>query len=341
LAATTTVDDVRALLERVASLTRQLPPTVTSDAVRPAGFASALSRALDGESRGDVLLNDTDVRYFLSFRDASDVPAVNRADVALLLRDGHLSLFPDATLRPRQPMSRSRVLQTIARALEARGLFQLQKATARPANDGSIVLRVPGKTDEKKLSLAPDVFLFRAFGDALFQVREVSLVGGEQLKFHTTSLGDVDYLEVRPSKNGASPDHAATYSNWQVSVSPTTVLAALGNQARTVGSITDMRVIMRGPSRRVLDLEVIGTKATAHIRRGRIRTALGLREQLFVIDRVHDEAGRVKSFIITGRGWGHGVGMCQVGAYGLARAGLSYEKILKTYYTGIALTKLY
>ena len=84
-----------------------------------------------------------------------------------------------------------------------------------------------------------------------------------------------------------------------------------------------------------------GLRAYLAVRGGRIRSALGLREQLFVIDRAFDDAGRVSHFTFTGRGWGHGVGMCQVGAYGLARAGLSYDKILKSFYTGINLTKLY
>ena len=97
----------------------------------------------------------------------------------------------------------------------------------------------------------------------------------------------------------------------------------------------------RGETGRVLDLEVVGTSGTAHVLGGRIRSALGLREQFFIIERSFDEAGRVKTFTLRGRGWGHGVGMCQVGAYGLARAGLSYEKILKSYYTGISLTKMY
>ena len=77
------------------------------------------------------------------------------------------------------------------------------------------------------------------------------------------------------------------------------------------------------------------------MRGGRIRSALGLREQLFVIDRKYDADGRVAGFVFTGRGWGHGVGMCQVGAYGLARQGWSYEQILKAYYTGIELTRMY
>ncbi|MGB7925907.1 MAG: hypothetical protein WCF57_21890, partial [Pyrinomonadaceae bacterium] len=108
-----------------------------------------------------------------------------------------------------------------------------------------------------------------------------------------------------------------------------------------IGSLTDLRIAARGSSRRVTDLEIVGTNGTAHLRGGRIRSALGLREQLFVIDRRYDAAGRVTGFVFTGRGWGHGVGMCQVGAYGLARAGLSYDKILKTYYSSVELTRLY
>jgi stage II sporulation protein D len=49
----------------------------------------------------------------------------------------------------------------------------------------------------------------------------------------------------------------------------------------------------------------------------------------------------VSEFVFIGRGWGHGVGMCQVGAYGLAKQGFSAEQIIKTYYTGVELTRMY
>jgi stage II sporulation protein D len=115
----------------------------------------------------------------------------------------------------------------------------------------------------------------------------------------------------------------------------------LARYASGIGPITDLRIMARGSSRRTTDLAIIGANGTAHLRGGRIRSVLGLREQLFVIDRKYDETGRLTAFTFTGRGWGHGVGMCQVGAYGLARQGLTYDKILKAYYTGIDLTRLY
>lgn len=342
LSAAISVDEVRALLTSVASLARQLaPPPVSNDVVRPGPFSSALARALDGESRGDVLLAKADVDYLLAFRDADDVPAANRADVAELLREGHLALFPDATLRPHQTMTRARVLHAVAHALDARELLNLQKAAARPAAGESLVLRPVGRGLERTLNVAPDVYLFRAFGDALYQVRELTLVGGEAVAFHTDARGAVDYLEMRPSPNGAAADRFSSHSNWKVELTPIEAAARLGRSSGRTGALVDLRVRARGASRRVLDLEVIGTHATAHVTGGKIRSALNLREQLFVIDRRYDEEGHVVAFVFTGRGWGHGVGMCQVGAYGLARSGLTYDRILRTYYTGISLTKLY
>jgi len=286
-------------------------------------------------------MNSADVAYHLAFRDADEIPAAHRADVAALLSEGHLPLFPDGTLRPRQAMTRARALQTVARALEARGLLRLQKASARPAADGALVLRPAGKGKDLTLKVSNEAFLFRAFGESLHQAREVNIVGGEAVVFHVNARGEVDYLEVRPAASGAASDRFSPFSTWAVSLTPSEVLARLGRAAAGVGTLLDLRVARRGPSGRVLDLEVVGTQGTAHVRGGRVRSALELREQLFVIDRAFDEQGRVARFRLTGRGWGHGVGMCQVGAFGLARAGLTFDKILKSYYTGIQLTKLY
>jgi stage II sporulation protein D len=334
------VAEVRGWLASVARLTRQLAPTVTEDVNRPPAFATALSTAVFGESRGSTLLNDADVEYLLAIRDAGDVPAVNRADVAFLIRDGFLAVLPDATLRPREPLTRARALHSIARILEARGLLQLQKGVARPTAANNLVLRnVKGKDVPVKIS--DDVFLFRQIGEHVYPVRSVALVGGEPVVFHVSSTGEVDYLEVSPAPNGAAADRFSPFTNWTSELSLGQVQSRLRRYAGGIGSLTDLRVVSRGRSQRAIDLELVGSNGTAHVRGGRIRSALGLREQLFVIERNYDEDGRVTGFTFLGRGWGHGVGMCQVGAYGLARQGFSHEQILKAYYTGIELTKLY
>ncbi|MFN2513357.1 MAG: SpoIID/LytB domain-containing protein [Pyrinomonadaceae bacterium] len=340
LTSTAPVAEVRQWLASVARVSRQTAPVVTDEVNRPAAFATALTAAVFGESRADTLFNDADVEYFLPLRDVGDVPSANRPDVALLVRDGYLSVFPDATLRPREPMSRARTLHTIARLLDARLLLQLQKGTARPTSNGALVLRST-KGKDQPIRVRPDAYLFRQIGEAVFPVGKVALVGGEPVLFHVNAGGEIDYLEVRPSLNGASAERFSPFTNWSTELSLGQIQARLARAARGIGPITDLRVAARGTSRRVIDLEVIGAQGIGHVRGGRIRSALGLREQLFVIDRKYDFDGRITSFVFTGRGWGHGVGMCQVGAYGLARQGLSHAEILKTYYSGIELTRLY
>jgi stage II sporulation protein D len=299
-----------------------------------------LSKAVFGESRADTLLNNADVEYFLAIRDAADVPTNNRADVALLVRDGYLSLFADTSLRAREAMTRGRVLHTIARILEARNLLQLQKGNARPTAAGLLVLRSQRGKDQP-ISVSPNPFLFRRFGEGVYAVRSVVLVGGEPVTYHASAGGQVDYLEVNPAVNGAAAERFSPFTNWTTELSLSQVQARLARAARGIGPITDLRVARRGSSRRVIDLEIIGSGGTGHVLGGKIRSALGLREQLFVVDRKYDSDGRVTGFVFTGRGWGHGVGMCQVGAYGLAKQGLTSEQILKAYYTGIEVTRMY
>ncbi|MEK6278851.1 MAG: SpoIID/LytB domain-containing protein [Acidobacteriota bacterium] len=334
------VDEVRSWLSSVARLARQIAPTVTEDVHRPPAFSTALSAATFGESRGSTLLNNADVEYLLAVRDAGEVPQANRADVAYLLREGYLSVLPDATLRPREPLSRGRALHSISRVLESRGLFQLQKGTARPTSEDNLVLRSTRGKDQP-IKVSGDTFLFRQIGEHLYPVRSVALVGGEPVVFHVNGNGEVDYLEVRAAPNGAAADRFSPYSNWTAELSLGQAQARLGRYAKGIGSLLDLRVIARGKSRRAVDLELLGTGGVGHVRGGRIRSALGLREQLFVIERKYDDNGRVTGFAFLGRGWGHGVGMCQVGAYGLARQGFTHAQILKAYYAGIELTRMY
>ncbi len=332
--------EARDWLMAAGRLARTLQLTIPEEVTKPPAFSTALVAAIFGDKRADTLLNNADADYLLAFHDGEQVPAANRADVAMLLRDGALSLFADATLRPKEAMSRARALHAVARLLEGRGLLTLQKGTTRPAASGVLILR-SNKGKDLPIVVNREAFLFREFGESVYQMKSLALVGGEPLTFHVNAKGEADYLEVRPAPNGAAAERFSPFSHWVSEMSVGVVQARLSRSVRGIGAISDLRVVARGSSRRVIDLEVVGSQGTGHVRGGRIRSALGLREQLFVIDRIYSDSNRVTGFIFTGRGWGHGVGMCQVGAYGLARQGYNVEQILKAYYTGIEVTKMY
>ena len=103
----------------------------------------------------------------------------------------------------------------------------------------------------------------------------------------------------------------------------------------------DVVVRRLGVSGRVVELAVVGSEGELLLKGLKIRWALGLRENLFVVDRERDARGQVERFVFTGKGWGHGVGLCQVGAFGMAQSGSSYEQILAHYYSGIRLDRAY
>jgi stage II sporulation protein D len=89
-----------------------------------------------------------------------------------------------------------------------------------------------------------------------------------------------------------------------------------------------------------VSLHVAGDQGDVTLTGLRIRFALGLRENLFVLDEERAPDGSVE-YVFTGKGWGHGVGLCQVGAFGMARGGSRAENILKHYYTGVTIGRAY
>ena len=106
-----------------------------------------------------------------------------------------------------------------------------------------------------------------------------------------------------------------------------------------IGDIVDLRPIKRGPSGRIYELEIQGTKSTVTIGKElEIRRTLSeshLFSSAFVIEKTQD------GFILKGAGWGHGVGLCQIGAAVMAAKGYTYREILQHYYPHTALGRFY
>ncbi len=315
-------------------------PNVTKDSAKPLELARILAAFVYGDNYANTLLSEADINYQLAFDDASEIPQNRRADVAILFRDGFFSLYPDLTLKPNRAFSRARMLRLIEQIYKQKKWFPaLQTATSKSSENGKLILRV-GKTD-KQFLVRPDVFLLRQFGNDFYQVKETALVGGETVNFQTNGLGEVTYLEIEPTTTTATAERMSSFTLWNKNLSSSAVQSRLSRYVRGIGSLIDVRVARQGVSRRAIDLEIVGTNGVFHLKGGKIRSALRLNEQLFVINKRYDSGGRATNYNFTGRGWGHGVGMCQYGAYGLAKMGVKYDAILKHYYTGIDLTKAY
>jgi peptidoglycan hydrolase-like amidase len=189
------------------------------------------------------------------------------------------------------------------------------------------------------LEVARDAWLFRNLAGELYQVKRLMLIGGEQVIYHVGPDGRIDFLEASTSDRTAAADRFGRIASWQQRLSADDLSARLTRAKAGVGQPLSIDPITVAESGRVTELEFTGTSGKSRLRRGQIKNVLGLRENLFVVDPETDEKGRVIAFVFSGRGWGHGVGLCQTGAFGLAREGYSYEAILRKYYTGIQLQK--
>ncbi len=110
-----------------------------------------------------------------------------------------------------------------------------------------------------------------------------------------------------------------------------------------LGPVQALQVLSRGVSGRARDLRVEGRRGHVVVERELpIRRLLGgLKSGLFVVDVERDASGAPRSFTFRGGGFGHGVGMSQVGAIGMAEAGRRYAEILAHYYGGAGPRKVY
>ncbi len=141
----------------------------------------------------------------------------------------------------------------------------------------------------------------------------------------------------------SAPVSSAKNYRWEKTVPVSKPEAWLAQNNRSVGRIKDVKIAQRGFSGRVVRLEIVGTKGKTVVERELNARRLfgGLRSGLFLMKINRDANGLATSFEFRGGGFGHGVGMCQTGAIGMASQGKNYKTILKHYYSGIEVERLY
>ena len=106
-----------------------------------------------------------------------------------------------------------------------------------------------------------------------------------------------------------------------------------------LGDILDLQPLERGKSGRIWKLRIVGSKRSFTIGKElEIRRTLSeshLLSSAFEVEQLPD------SFVLHGSGWGHGVGLCQIGAAVMGEQGKPYDKILLYYYRGAEIQKIY
>ncbi|NLY90228.1 MAG: SpoIID/LytB domain-containing protein [Firmicutes bacterium] len=150
------------------------------------------------------------------------------------------------------------------------------------------------------------------------------------------------WVTQRLESYSAHPKYSSRSAyRWRVIV-PCTEIEYRVNKQKAIGRITGLHTQGRATCGRVEQVLIEGTEGQIVVRGDSIRSTLGgLRSNLFTVEPKLGKDGLPEFFIFTGAGYGHGVGMDQSGAAGMAADGYSAEAILAHYYPGATLTTLY
>ncbi|MEH2796076.1 DUF4922 domain-containing protein [Segatella copri] len=137
------------------------------------------------------------------------------------------------------------------------------------------------------------------------------------------------------------------FYRWKVTLTQEKLQQLIADRLKMdLGSILDMKSVERGTSGRISKLQIVGTEKTFTIGKElEIRRTLSdshLLSSAFIVDKYDiDEQGVPQRFELIGAGWGHGVGLCQIGAAVMGEEGYLYDAILLHYYQGAEIKKLY
>jgi stage II sporulation protein D len=287
--------------------------------------------------------NFSDARRFMGLPGQGEPPSMEVNELAAFIRQ---SFYPAVrTTSDRSFLTEQGILplsgtlpekELLFRLIEKKAAFEWQQGVLISWNGATMKLMVNGQP--KEFTLSPDAPIYQRVGDEKLALSHGAWIGGELMDFRAVD-GAIRMLAYRHNFANPAADRYSRVALWQTHKTRQELDTAFSSLK--IGDLQDVRVLERGPSERPVNTEIVGSSGRRPVGALRLRSLLGLRDSLFSFDIERNARGEIIGMMFFGRGWGHGVGMCQVGAYGMALDGAAYDQILKTYYNGIELKKVY
>lgn len=316
--------------------------SVSSQAVRAANTTGTISGS-SGLNLVSLKCSSWDRRYrgSIEFRvDNGEIAAVNELDIEDYLRGvvpcEIYSTWPVEALKAQAVASRNYALQRVA-TNKGTNFYDLSSDKLSQIYNGydfeskstnQAVEETGGMVMLSKGSLISSIFH--------------SSSGG-----YTENSEDVWTYPFYYLKSKADPyDKNSNHYNWQVKYTAQQLIEKLNTAGYKFSKIKDIKETERTASgARIKKITVTGEGPPGGrmeiSNSDKVRNALGLKSALFTMEKVFDKNNYLSEIVITGSGNGHGLGMSQYGACGMAKQGYNYQEILKYYYTGIVLVPNY
>jgi len=200
-----------------------------------------------------------------------------------------------------------------------------------------VTMKIEGKPT--RFTLPANVPIFRKIADRYQEYRSAPVTIGDRATIASDVRKTPVALVINAYLDGASFDRSSNFASWTRSYRAGELVTSI-NKRNPIRQLQGIRPLTVDASQRIAELEVTAENGRTFVLRGLpIRWSLNVPDNLFVFEKTQDPDG-MDRYTFYGKGWGHGIGFCQVGAYGMATSGWTAQQILTHYYTGIEIAPM-
>ena len=286
-------------------------------------IASIFDLALDAR----LFVSPEDLPYLLD-EPPADWSEADLQLAAYLMKSGLLS----GDLN--EPLTAAEIDETLYRLAIYLRVVDLLEARYLGLESGQIRVRL--EDEDASFAVGDRLATFRRVGSRTVG-SSLALLAGDWMELYLHNeqlLALVHQVETA----GATYDRSSNRSSWSRFRSDRKLTELVNDRYPGLG-FQSLEILERGVSGRVGKMKVVGDGGRSEIIEGlAVRWTLDVPDTLFTAKRL-TPPDKSPGWLFTGRGWGHGVGMCQIGAFGMAIRGHSYQDILRHYYTGVQVVR--
>jgi stage II sporulation protein D len=200
----------------------------------------------------------------------------------------------------------------------------------------TITLKADGKGTP--YTLPEGIPVFRRIGDRVQEYKVAPVMLGDRAFIQLDARKRPVAITILGNFDGASFDRTSSFADWTRSYRADELVASI-NKRNPIKQLMGIRPLVVDPSNRIAEMEVTAEGGRTFVLKGLpVRWSLNIPDNLFVYEVTKDADG-MDRYTFYGKGWGHGIGFCQVGAYGMAFRGWTAEQILKHYYAGVEVAR--
>lgn len=200
-----------------------------------------------------------------------------------------------------------------------------------------LVLKAEGKLSSH--TIPGGTPLLRRLNERAQEYRELPIMIGDRAAVIQDRAKRPVAVVVQANYDGASFDRTSSFADWTRSYRADELVTSIARR-NAIKELVGMRPLVVDASRRIAEMEITAEEGRTFVLKGLpVRWSLNVPDNLFVVSKSVDPDG-VDRYTFFGKGWGHGIGLCQVGAYGMAFRGWSAEQIVKRFYTGVEIVPM-